>query len=116
MRTHPIGVIGVGLSEKDALELSISVGWTTHVDPRCTVSCCIEVALIRGLLRCEIIDEEDVNACIERCYKWVKESLNSRTRADERCSACGKEGEDTDGDQAKEEQGEREPAKSLVNL
>ena len=72
MRTHPIGVIGVGISEKQTWEMSVGVGRTTHVDPRCVVSCCIEVALIRGLLRGDILDVEDVNSCIERSYDWVK--------------------------------------------
>ncbi|KAH8702710.1 ADP-ribosylglycohydrolase-domain-containing protein [Phaeosphaeriaceae sp. PMI808] len=72
MRTHPIGVIGIGMSEEKTWELSAEVGRTTHVDPRCVLSCCIEVAIIRGLLRGEIADEEAVNACIDRSYEWVK--------------------------------------------
>lgn len=72
MRTHPIGVIGVGMSEEATMQLSVGIGRTTHVDPRCVVSCCIEVALIRGLLRGDIRNEEGLNACIERCYAWVK--------------------------------------------
>lgn len=72
MRTHPIGVLGLGMSEQETWDLSVGVGWTTHVDPRCTVSCCIEVALIRGLMRGEILNEEHVNACIERSYEWVR--------------------------------------------
>lgn len=72
MRTHPIGVIGVGMSEVETFELSAGIGRTTHVDPRCVVSCCIEVALIRGLLRGDILDEKDIDACIERTYDWVK--------------------------------------------
>jgi ADP-ribosylglycohydrolase len=74
MRTHPIGIIGVGLSEERTRKLSVQVGWTTHVDPRCTVSCCILVSLIRGLLRGDITDEDDVDACIERSYDWVKKN------------------------------------------
>jgi hypothetical protein len=72
MRTHPVGIIEMGLTKEQTCELSIDVGWTTHVDPRCTVSCCIQVSLIRGLLRGEIFVEKDVNDCIERCYEWVK--------------------------------------------
>ena len=71
MRTHPIGVIAVGCAEEEAWQLSVDVGRTTHVDPRCVVSCCISVGLIRGLLRGEILDEENVDAAIERAYKWV---------------------------------------------
>ncbi|KAH7072091.1 ADP-ribosylglycohydrolase-domain-containing protein [Paraphoma chrysanthemicola] len=74
MRTHPIGIIGIGLSEEKTWKLSVQVGWNTHVDPRCTVSCCILVALIRGLLRGDITNEKDVDACIERSYAWVKKN------------------------------------------
>ena len=74
MRTHPIGVIGIGLHEEDTLSLSIDVGWTTHVDPRCAVSCCIEMALVRDMLCGEIMNEAHVNDCIERCYKWLEET------------------------------------------
>ena len=83
MRTHPIGVIGVGLSEEKTFDLSVAVGWTTHVDPRCTVSCCIEVALVKGLIRGDIVDEEDVDACIERSYKWVKSQPHLMNPGDE---------------------------------
>jgi hypothetical protein len=72
MRTHPIGVIGVGKTEEETWDLSIDVGATTHADPRCTVSCCIEVGLVRGLVRGDILDEEGVDACIERSYEYVR--------------------------------------------
>jgi ADP-ribosylglycohydrolase len=72
MRTHPIGIIGVGLSELKTWNLAINVGSMTHVDLRCTVSCCIQVALIKGLLRGEIVNETDVNKCIERSYWFVR--------------------------------------------
>ncbi|KAH5398835.1 hypothetical protein HBI46_243610 [Parastagonospora nodorum] len=72
MRTHPIGVIGIGLSEQETWDLAAHVGFTTHVDPRCTVSCCVEVALIRGLLRGDIRNEEHVNSCIERTFSYAK--------------------------------------------
>lgn len=72
MRTHPIGVVDVGMSEVATWELSTGVGQTTHVDPCCVVSCCIEVALIRGLLRGERLVEQDLDSCAEWSYKWVK--------------------------------------------
>ncbi|PVH90968.1 ADP-ribosylglycohydrolase [Periconia macrospinosa] len=71
MRTHPIGIIGVGMSEEACWRLTADVGRTTHADPRCTVACCISVGLIRGLLRGEISREDDVNEAIERAYAWV---------------------------------------------
>jgi ADP-ribosylglycohydrolase len=72
MQTHPIGVIGWSMSEEETWKLSVEIGRVTHVDPRCVVSCCTEVAVIRGLLRGEILDEDGVNECIERSYDWVK--------------------------------------------
>lgn len=83
MRTHPTGVIGIGLSERGAWDLAANVGSTTHVDPRCTVSCCIEVALVRGLLRGKILDEEHVNSCIERTFAYVKGNEDYMHPADE---------------------------------
>lgn len=71
MRTHPIGVICIGFPEEEAWEVSIAVGRTTHVDPRCVVACCISVGIIRGLLRGEIFLEEHVNEAVERAYEWV---------------------------------------------
>ncbi|ORY18500.1 ADP-ribosylglycohydrolase-domain-containing protein [Clohesyomyces aquaticus] len=72
MRTHPIGVICLGLSEEEAWTLAVEVGCTTHVDPRCVVSCCISVGLIREMIRGEILNEEDVDKAIERAYNWVR--------------------------------------------
>ncbi|KAF2713086.1 ADP-ribosylglycohydrolase [Pleomassaria siparia CBS 279.74] len=71
MRTHPIGVICMGLSEQEAWHVATGVGRTTHVDPRCVVACCISVGVIRGLLRGEILIEEHVDQAIERAYEWV---------------------------------------------
>lgn len=71
MRTHPIGVIGVNLTEEQAWRLSVRIGRTTHVDPRCVVACCISVGVIRQLLRGQIETERDMDAAIERAYEWV---------------------------------------------
>lgn len=71
MRTHPLGIIGIGLSEEAVWKAAAEVGMTTHADPRCTVSCCISVALIRGMLRGEVNGEQDLNSIIERAYEWV---------------------------------------------
>ncbi|KAF2658161.1 ADP-ribosylglycohydrolase [Lophiostoma macrostomum CBS 122681] len=73
MRTHPIALFCVGFPETAAWRVAADVGRTTHVDPRCVVSCCIVVCLIRGLVRGEITGEEDVDAAIERSYAWVCE-------------------------------------------
>lgn len=71
MRTHPIGVLGVGMEEEVCWRLAAGVGMTTHADPRCTVACCISVGLIRGILRGEIFTEADVDEAIEKAYDWV---------------------------------------------
>ncbi|KAF2279271.1 ADP-ribosylglycohydrolase [Westerdykella ornata] len=71
MRTHPIGVIGVGLHEEEAWRVAAGVGRTTHVDPRCTLACCISVGVIRGILRGEVNDENDLDALMERAFEWV---------------------------------------------
>ncbi|KAF2010410.1 ADP-ribosylglycohydrolase [Aaosphaeria arxii CBS 175.79] len=88
MRSHPLGVIGVGLSEEETVRLAGRVGGTTHVDPRCVVCCCILVVLVRGLLRCEVRSERDVDAAIERCYAFVNGPREGVT------SALGVVGED----------------------
>lgn len=72
MRTHPIGVIGVNLTEEQTWQLSVRVGRATHVDPRCVVACCISVGLVRQLLRGQIETEKDMDAAIERAYDWVR--------------------------------------------
>lgn len=76
MRTHPIGVIGVNLTEEQTWRLSVDVGRTTHVDPRCVVACCISVGLIRQLLRGQIETEKDMDAAIERAYEWVQKQFD----------------------------------------
>ncbi|KAF3048353.1 hypothetical protein E8E12_011718 [Didymella heteroderae] len=72
MRTHPIGVIGVNLTEEQTWRLSVGIGRTTHVDPRCVVACCISVGLIRQLLRGQVQTDKDMDAAIERAYEWVR--------------------------------------------
>lgn len=71
MRAHPIGVIGVNLTEEQTWRLSVDVGRTTHVDPRCVVACCISVGVIRQLLRGQIQTTKDMDAAIERAYEWT---------------------------------------------
>lgn len=72
MRTHPIGVIGVNLTEEQTWRLATRVGRTTHVDPRCVVACCVSVGLVRQLIRGQIVDEKGMDAAIERAYEWVR--------------------------------------------
>jgi ADP-ribosylglycohydrolase len=71
MRTHPIGIICMGIPEEDAWAVAANVSRTTHVDPRCVVSCCISVGIIRAILRGDLLSEEDLNVAIERAYSYV---------------------------------------------
>jgi ADP-ribosylglycohydrolase len=71
MRTHPLGVMCVGFALEDTLWTAAHMSRTTHVDPRCVVSCCVSSALIRGILRGEIESEDDVNTLIQQTFDWV---------------------------------------------
>ncbi|KAJ4353557.1 uncharacterized protein N0V89_005287 [Didymosphaeria variabile] len=74
MRTHPIGIIGVVMSEFETFDLAATVSKTTHADPRCTVSVLVVVALIRGLLRGEVRCEEHIDGAIASAYGYVLSS------------------------------------------
>ncbi|KAF2996855.1 hypothetical protein E8E13_004092 [Curvularia kusanoi] len=54
MRTHPIGVIGVNLTEEQTWRLSVLVG------------------VVRQLLRGQIDTEKSLDAAIERAWEWVR--------------------------------------------
>ncbi|KAF4612462.1 hypothetical protein G7Y89_g15615 [Cudoniella acicularis] len=71
MRTHPLGVMCVGKSLEETFTVAASVGRVTHVDPRCVVSCCLVVGLVRGILRGEVVSEADVDDLVEKAYVWV---------------------------------------------
>jgi hypothetical protein len=72
VRTHPIGIIGLGFSEEETWEFAAAVSRTTHVDTRCVLACCIQAALVRALLRGEIQTEDDVDDCTNRAYGYVR--------------------------------------------
>lgn len=71
MRTHPLGVIGVGLSERETWEIAAAVSQTTHADPRCTIAVLIIVGLVRGLLRGEVSLEAHIDDIVDRAYDHV---------------------------------------------
>jgi ADP-ribosylglycohydrolase len=66
MRTHPLGMVSVFQSEEEAMDAAAAISAITHVDPRCVVACMIETALVRGLIRSEVVTEAHVDAVIER--------------------------------------------------
>ena len=72
MRTHPLGVMCVERSLEETFQIAADVGRITHVDPRCVVSCCLVTALVRAILRGELANEGDLDAMIEKAYKWVE--------------------------------------------
>ncbi|WEW59728.1 hypothetical protein PRK78_005208 [Emydomyces testavorans] len=71
MRTHPLGIICLGYSLEESFRLATAFSVVTHADPRCVVACCIATGLIRGILRGEILTENDVDGLIECAYQWV---------------------------------------------
>jgi ADP-ribosylglycohydrolase len=71
MRTHPVGVVSVGMSLEETFRTAADVGRVTHVDPRCVVSCCLVAGLVRGIIRGEVVCEADVDTLIESAYSWV---------------------------------------------
>ena len=82
MRTHPLGVMSVGRTLEETFQIATDVGKVTHVDPRCVVSCCLVTALIRGIIRGEVLSEADLDRLIEESFDWVdgNEKLTNPTR------------------------------------
>ncbi|OCL02505.1 ADP-ribosylglycohydrolase [Glonium stellatum] len=72
MRTHPLGIMCVGFDLEKTFRIAADMSVVTHADPRCVVACCISTALIRGILRGEIVVEADVDAILQQAYDWVK--------------------------------------------
>ncbi|CAG7850575.1 SubName: Full=Related to ADP-ribosylglycohydrolase, putative-Aspergillus flavus {ECO:0000313/EMBL:CCA69891.1} [Serendipita indica DSM 11827] len=71
MRT---GVVGA-LFFKDAQILystAINVAATTHADPRCLVSCTIASALVAGIIRDEVKNDEDIRRIIEEAIQQIQ--------------------------------------------
>jgi ADP-ribosylglycohydrolase len=71
MRTHPLGVMCIGLSLEQTFWTTAHMSRTTHVDPRCVLACCISTALIRGILRGEVIQEANIDDIMQKAYNWV---------------------------------------------
>jgi ADP-ribosylglycohydrolase len=71
MRTHPLGVICIDKSQEYTFRIATEFSIITHADPRCVLACCISTALIRGILRGDIQNEQDVDAMIDVAFKWV---------------------------------------------
>ncbi|KAK4169830.1 ADP-ribosylglycohydrolase-domain-containing protein [Cladorrhinum sp. PSN259] len=76
MRTHPLGLMmALREEEQEAFELAREMACTTHVDPRCVVSCVIATGLVRACVRGEVVSEGDVDQLIERGKAWYNRSV-----------------------------------------
>ncbi|KAL1957526.1 hypothetical protein VTO42DRAFT_5752 [Malbranchea cinnamomea] len=83
MRTHPLGIICLAYTLEETFHIAAEFSTITHADPRCVVACCISTALIRGMLRGEVLNEEDLDLILEEAYKWADEWVrNGRGGAD----------------------------------
>ncbi|KAI5820525.1 ADP-ribosylglycohydrolase-domain-containing protein [Pyronema omphalodes] len=72
MRIHPIGIVAIGMGTiEEAWEHAMANGMVTHWDPRCVVCCCIQVGLLRAILRGDISNVSDVDEIVEGAFKWV---------------------------------------------
>ncbi|KAH7127573.1 ADP-ribosylglycohydrolase-domain-containing protein [Dactylonectria macrodidyma] len=70
MRTHPIGLMCVNKSVEETFEVAARYSVVTHVDPRCVISCVIGSALVRGLVRGEIVKYEHIDEMIDTAVAW----------------------------------------------
>ncbi|KAK3994442.1 ADP-ribosylglycohydrolase-domain-containing protein [Cladorrhinum sp. PSN332] len=70
MRTHPLGIMTVFRTEAEAFHIGAEVSKASHYDPRCVVSCIIGTALVRAVVRGEIIVEADIDNLINRAVTW----------------------------------------------
>ena len=71
MRTHPLGVMALPLSQDEAFAQAARLSRTTHPDPRCLVACCAAVGLVRGIVRGEVRGESEVDAMLEAAFQYV---------------------------------------------
>ncbi|KAK5050905.1 hypothetical protein LTR84_003464 [Exophiala bonariae] len=71
MRTHPLGIMCIPKTLDQTFELAAQMSRTTHIDPRCTVSCCAVTGLVRGLLRGEVLVEADMDAVLDQAFLYV---------------------------------------------
>jgi ADP-ribosylglycohydrolase len=72
MRSHPLGVMCLLKPLCETFRVATEFSLVTHPDPRCVISCCISVGLIRGLVLGEIVHEEHVDELIERAVEWYE--------------------------------------------
>ena len=71
MRTHPLGIMCVPSTLDETFQAAADMSRTTHLDPRCVVSCCAVVALVRNLIRGEVLVEADIDRILSEAFTWV---------------------------------------------
>jgi ADP-ribosylglycohydrolase len=71
MRTHPLGIMALASDIEDTFQAAADMSRITHPDPRCVAACCIVTSLVKGLLKGEVLTEEDVDATVKVSYDWV---------------------------------------------
>jgi ADP-ribosylglycohydrolase len=88
MRTHPIALMTLDKPLSDTFTITAELSLVTHPDPRCVVSCCISVGLIRGLILGNITQEQDIdkliNVTLEWYEAWREEKLKTLPEDDHR--------------------------------
>lgn len=92
MRTHPLGIMCLPYSLEETFRHAAEMSRMTHAHPRCVLSCCIATALLRGILRGEVVQESDIDDIIEKARKWLDEDEQSEFKD----PAQGKEMTETD--------------------
>lgn len=75
MRTHPLGLTALLEEEDVAMDTAARISCVTHVDPRCVVACMIGTAMVRGLVRGEVMCEADVDGVIDRAVTRYNDVL-----------------------------------------
>jgi ADP-ribosylglycohydrolase len=78
MRTYPLGIMCFDKSLEETFEIARDFSFVTHADPRCIVSCCLVTALIRGILREEVLTESDVDKLIEMSLTWTESWISKQ--------------------------------------
>jgi ADP-ribosylglycohydrolase len=80
MRCHPLGATCVFKPLSETFSITTEYGLVTHPNPKCIVSCCIVVGLIRGFLLAEITKESQIDAMINKAVRWTDQWDDKRRR------------------------------------
>ncbi|KAL2839014.1 ADP-ribosylglycohydrolase-domain-containing protein [Aspergillus pseudodeflectus] len=78
MRTYPLGVMCFDKSLEETFRIAREFSLVTHADPRCIVSCCLVTALIRGILREEVVIESHIDKLIEESLTWTESWISEQ--------------------------------------